>query len=334
MIDHTMRNFALFFIAILISPKLFCQMQEVKKSEILDYVRANPKVLKVVKKETGVGVEDDKGRTIIPSVFYRVSILSATSKFKEPKFLVSKKCEKDFNILSLDNTPIFSSDQYAIVQAAPGYLIVTPPAKDTSFILDYHGDSIDHLEKWMIQPVIVPKYSSKNKGYYVLGKNRNGGYHLALISDELEFIKPLSDHVIKVQEHGIIVRNNSGNGGTLYDLNMKEIWSSEIAIPKYVFEKTFIYSNQTNYTSGIMNFKGDTLFTSELMRFSDKDVRQDVIKYTTHFSYKSGAVSSEGKEIIPAGDAYISWITSEGNLYLQYFDKKKKEKTIYDLTKR
>ena len=324
-----MRNLGLFIVALLFAMPLSSQVEEATSHEILAYARANPAVLNVVKKETGVGVEDDKGRTVIPPEYYSVNILATTSKFEEPKFLVSKRCEKYFNLLSLDNRPLFSSHQHVMIQAAPGYVIVTPPTKDTSFVIDYNGHPVDQLEKWMIEDVIVERYSPANEAYYVLGKNGKSGYHLALLSNDLKIIRPLSDHQIKVQEHGIIVRNNSGNGGTLYDLNMKEIWSSKKAIPTHVFENTFIYSNQSNYTGGILNFAGDTLFTSELMRFSDRDIKDGLIKYVTHHTYKHGVVSVDGKEIIPAGDASINWRTSEGKNYLTIFNKEKGRETKY-----
>ena len=326
---YSMRNIGFFIVALLFAIPLFSQVEKATNAEILDYVRANPGVLSIVKKNTGHGVEDDKGRTVIPPEYYRVSILATTSKVEEPKFLVSKKCEKYFNLLALDNTPLFSSHQHVMIQAAPGYVIVTPPTKDTSFVVDYNGNPVDKLEKWMIEDVIVKKYSPANEAYYVIGKNGQSGYHSGLLSNDLKFIKPLSDHQIKVQEHGIIIYSNSGNEGTLYDLNMKEIWSSKRAIPTHVFENTFVYSNQSNYTGGILNFEGDTLFTSELMRFSDRDIKDGVIKYSTHLSYKQGVVSVDGEEIIPAGDVSMNWRTFEGKNYLLISDKEKGKKIRY-----
>jgi len=327
-----MRISIFLIITIFSSIQLSCQSTSDTENEVLNYVKANPKVLTIVDGKDGVGVVDDKGRIVIPAIYYKVSILPTTSKFKEPMFMVNKECANLYNILTLDNKTIFSEDQHAINKASPGYLIVTPLSKDTSYIVDYHGNQIDNPNKQMISPIIVKKYSPKNEDYYVIGENR--GVHLGLLSKELDFVKPLSNLQIKVQEHGIIVRNNSGNGGTLYDLNMNEVWSSEIAIPSHVFSETFVFSNQTNYTSGILNFEGDTLYTSELMRFSDRDIKDNIIVFHTHFSNEYGAVGTDGKVIVPIGKERVHWKEDGGKMYLKYFDENGKQKKYDPLEKK
>ena len=183
----------------------------------------------------------------------------------------------------------------------------------------------------MIKSIIISKHDFNNKTYYRIGKDGINSYHQGLITSNFQFIFPIAAHYIKIHDTSITVRNNSGNGGKLYDLELNEIWNSDRAISDYAFQNTFLFSNQTNYTGGILNFQGDTLFRSELMRFSDRDIEHNIIVYCTHISGKWGDVDINGNVIVPTTNSYISWKEEEEGIYhLEYYDKQLEKKIRYN----
>lgn len=280
--------------------------------------------------DDGEGLINIKGDTLIPPNYYAIKKIVKSTKNEKQYYLTNKFCGKDYNIINVENKRMFEKDQKVIIQASEGYFIVTD-YNLKSQLVDLDGNKIDKIEKWMIEPIIASEYRFDETSYYKIGKNGENSFHQGLMSDNYDFIFPLDAHKINVHETSITVRNNSGDGGKLYDTDINEIWSDEKAISDYAFQNTFVFSNQTNYTGGILSFEGDTLFSSELMRFSKIDIKYDIIKYSTHFTHKCGAINTKGKVIIPINDSYIYWKEKEeGNYHLEYIDSTTEKKVNYN----